>query len=99
MHALALTKDGHTVRLLLEGEGTCSVADREGHFGEMWADARSQGLLIGACKAASCGCSSDDPARNMTAQLEAEGLPLLDEMDGHASINAYVADGFELVIY
>ena len=99
MHALALSQDGHTVRILLEGDGTMSVAERKGHFGEIWADAASAGLIIGACKAAACGCSSDDPARNMTAQLEAQGLPLLDEMDGHASINGYVAEGFEIVVY
>ena len=99
MHALSLTADGHTVRILLEGEGTCSVAEREGHFGELWASATSRGLFVGACKSASCGCASDDPSRDMTARLQAEGLPLLDDMDGHAAVNTYVADGFELVIY
>ena len=99
MHASALAEDGHTVRLLLEGEATRCVSEREGDFGALWDDVSKRGILIGACKAAACGCASDDPSRNMTAQIEAEGLPLLGEMNGHAAINAFVADGFEIVVY
>jgi hypothetical protein len=56
-------------------------------------------MLAGACKTASAGCAAQDPSRDMTSLAAEQGVPLLDEMDGHAGVSAFVADGFELVIY
>jgi hypothetical protein len=99
MHALDLTETGHQVRIILEGDGTRCLAERKGRFGELFNAASDRGIMAGACKTASAGCSTDDPARNMTAIAAEQSLPLLDEMDGHAGISTYVAEGFELVMY
>jgi hypothetical protein len=99
MHALDLSTRGHEVRIILEGEGTRCLAEREGRFGELFAAAENRGLLAGACKTASAGCAAQDPARNMTALAAEQGIPLLDDMDGHAGVSDYVSDGFELVVY
>jgi hypothetical protein len=99
MHAVDLSAHGHEVRILLEGDATRCLADREGRFGMLFDDAAAKGLVVGACKTAAVGCASTDPMRNMTSRAVEQGIPLLDGMDGHASITSYIDDGFELIIY
>ena len=99
MHALELDGHGHRVRMILEGDGTRCLAEQGERFVELFDAAVSRGILSGACKTASAGCATTDASRNMTAFAEQKGVPLLDGMDGHASVGDYVDDGFELVIY
>ena len=99
MHALDLAEKGHTARILLEGEATRCVAEQEGFFGNLFEAARDKDILLGACKTASGGCSTNDPSRNVVTLAEAQGIPLLEGMNGHASIAEYVDDGFEIVVY
>ncbi len=99
MQALDLEARGHQVRLLLEGAGTRCLAEREGRFGELFAAARERGLLAGACRTAAGGCSTGDPARDVVSAAAEQGVPLLDDMDGHASLGPYVAEGFEIVVF
>jgi len=95
--AAELARGGHQVRILLEGEGTQALREREGRFGELFERARGLGLLAGACRAASAGCS--DPARDVSAIAKDLGLALLDGADGHASIASFVAEGYEVVVF
>ncbi|HEY3446002.1 MAG TPA: hypothetical protein VGK67_06525 [Myxococcales bacterium] len=95
--AADLAKHGHQVRIVLEGEGTQSLKEREGRFGELFEQARGMGLVAGVCKAASAGCR--DPARDVTPIAQQLGLALLDGADGHASIEPFVRDGYEVVTF
>jgi hypothetical protein len=97
MYALDLARHGHDVRLLLEGEAVRCVAEREGRFGELFEEARSRGLLAGVCKTASAGCN--DPSRNVTELAIERGLEIRGDMDGHAGIDAFVSDGYEVVTF
>lgn len=97
MYAIDLAQHGHQVRLLLEGEGTQCLREREGRFGELFEQARGLGLLAGACKAASAGCQ--DPSRDVTGLAQDLGLPLLDTLGGHAGIAPFVAEGYEVVTF
>ncbi len=99
MQALDLEARGTQVRLLLEGEATRCLAEREGRFGALFAAALDRGLLVGACRTAAGGCSTGDPGRDVAAIASEQGLPLLDDMDGHASLGPYVAEGYELVVF
>ncbi len=99
MHALDLATHGHTARILLEGQATRCVTEQEGTFGELFKSAKDQGILLGACKTASRGCATNDPTRNVASLAEQQGITLLEGMNGHASIAAYVEDGFEVVVY
>ena len=97
MYAIDLARRGYTVRLILEGDATQSLREREGRFGELFDQARALGLIAGACKTASSGCQM--PERNVT-QIAAEiGLSLIDTLDGHAGIEPYVSDGYEIVTF
>lgn len=95
--AADLARHGHQVRILLEGEGTQSLKVREGRFGELFEQARGMGLIAGACKTASCGCS--EPERDVSAIAQELGLALLDGADGHASIEPFVREGYEVVTF
>lgn len=99
LHALDLKKHGHVIRMILEGEATRCIAEQEEFFVKLFSDARAEGILDGACKTASGGCATDAPERNTSALFREQGIALLDQMDGHASISSYVADGFEIVVY
>ncbi|MBI5549502.1 MAG: hypothetical protein HY901_36915 [Deltaproteobacteria bacterium] len=97
MYAIDLARHGHEVRLILEGEGTRSVREREGRFGELFEEARGLGILAGACKTASAGCK--DEGRDVTTLVREAGLPLLDNLSGHAGIEPFVRDGYEVVTF
>jgi hypothetical protein len=97
MYAIDLARHGHTVRLILEGEATGSLREREGRFGELFDEARGLGLVVGACKTAAAGCA--DPARDVTALARDLGLPLIDSLDGHAGIEPFVSAGYEIVTF
>jgi len=101
LYALELRALGHEVAFILEGEATALVgalADPESKLGERLRALQAQGVLRGACRTASHGCSKPDPGANVAAQIEAAGIPLLGELEGHADIRPYVEAGFELVI-
>ncbi len=99
LYAIDLVREGHQVRIILEGEATRCLRERQGQFGELFAEAGRLELLAGACKTASAGCATGDPTRNVTELVEAAGVPLLDGMRGHASIAAFVNQGFEIVTF
>jgi hypothetical protein len=102
MYALDLTRQGHEVRVLIEGLATrCfhDLEDESSSFPRLFRQAEAQGLVAGACRKASGGCASDDPSRQVAERASARGTPLLDGMDGHASIAAFVRDGYEIVVF
>jgi hypothetical protein len=85
------------VRLILEGEAAQSLRDREGRFGELLEAARALGLIVGVCKTASGGCQS--PSRDVTGLAHELGLPLVDTLGGHAGVESFVSEGFEIVTF
>jgi hypothetical protein len=99
LYALDLGRRGHQVRIILEGEATRCLRQRQGRLGELFQAALEAGLIAGVCATAARGCSSGDAERNV-AELAVEAeLPLLAELEGHAGIAAYVGGGFELVTF
>jgi hypothetical protein len=99
MHAIDLRRHGHEIRIILEGEATRCLAECEGRFGELFGTAVKEGIVAGACKTASHGCSTNDPARDVAARAIRQGITLLGDMDGHAAISDYISEGFELIVY
>jgi hypothetical protein len=101
MYALELREKGHEVKLILEGSATRMVSalgDAAAGPGALLREARDKGILAGACGRASSGCASEDPARKVADVAEAAGVRLLSEMRGHASVEPFVRDGYELVV-
>jgi hypothetical protein len=95
LNALDMEEKGTTARIILEGASTKLIPEltREGSpLVKLYEKVKSRGLMEGACRA----CS------NKMGTLEAaqkEGLPLLDDMSGHPSMENYRKAGFEIVIF
>ena len=101
MYALDLHAKGHTVKLILEGEATGMMSEigvSGSRRGTLLRQACDAGIVAGACQRASSGCASDDPARKVADVARSHGIGLLSELDGHASIEPFVGEGYELVI-
>lgn len=93
--ALDMREKGMETGIVLEGAATTLVEAlaKPGHpLHQLYARAKGQGLIFGACRA----CSAKLGA---LPAIEAEGLPLLDDMAGHPGMAGYVARGFSVVTF
>ena len=102
LYARHLTAKGHSVRIILEGAATASIreaTDASSVYGRLLHEAVDQGMLIGACQRAAEGCGGCDPTRQTTALLTEHGIPLLNGMDGHAPIDTFLEEGYEIVTF
>ncbi len=104
-HALLYAIDLHrkgtaTVRVIVEGAATrvLGVDPLQGtRTTQLLGEAMELGLVAGACRTASGGCSSDDPERQVLDAVQGLGVPLLDDLDGHAGVEPFIREGYELV--
>jgi len=100
MYALDLHKNGHDVRVIIEGAATkvmTELALPDSRTGQLLRKAHEAGLVAGACARASSGCASGDPERDVAEIARKNDIALLSDMDGHASIEPFVRDGYEVV--
>ena len=61
------------------------------HNNEMFKKAKEEGLIEGICEA----CSK---AMEVYEENEKTGLPFLNDLKGHPSMEAYMAKGYEIFI-
>jgi len=100
-YALDLHEKGHAVKLILEGPATRMVSALgapDSATGALLRRASAAGLVAGACGRASSGCASDDPTHKVADVARSAGVRLLADLDGHAGIEPYVREGYELVV-
>jgi len=102
MYAMELHAKGHEVRLILEGTATQvlhELASPESKRGALLRSAQAAGVLVGACARASAGCASPAPQRKVTELATAHAVPLLADLEGHAGIERFVREGYEVVVF
>lgn len=95
LNALDLKERGVEARILFEGASVTLVAplaDPSGNFHALYAKAKTAGLIEGACRA----CSAKLGALEA---VQAEGLALLGEMNGHPALGRYLADGYTILTF
>ncbi len=100
-YALDLHRDGHQVRLILEGPATQMLArldDPGFEAGDLIRQTRAAGVLAGACLRAAIGCGADADTSEAVEAAQRHGISLLSGRDGHAAIGPFVADGYEIVV-
>ena len=93
LNALEMHGNGRKVRIVLEGAATRLVPEllyAQNPFHAMFAEARDAGLIEGACKA----CSNK---MGVLEQVKAAGIPLLEELKGHPSMDRYLRDGWTVI--
>jgi hypothetical protein len=101
-YALDLHRKGIVARIVLEGIATGSLReldDPASDFAPLFREAAGLGLVAGACRAACGGCRSDDPNRSVIGIAEAHGVPLLDGAEGHASLEPFVREGYQVLVF
>lgn len=96
LNAFDLQQRGWEVQIVLEGTAT-RLAQQLGEdpslpFAALYLRARDGGLIAGVCKA----CASKLGARQ---SAEAQGLALLDDMQGHPSVGRFREQGWEVFTF
>ena len=101
MYALECRALGHEVSLILEGAATAALnrLAEGGKFSRLFREAKESGLLEGACKTASGGCSTNEKDRDVAQLAGKEGLKLLSDLDGHAGIGRFIENGYQVLVF
>ena len=95
LNALDMKAGGMEGRIIIEGAATRLIPElaRDGHpLHALWEKARTAGVIDGVCKA----CSRK---MGTLAAAEAQGLALLDDMNGHPGMARYSQQGFEIISF
>ena len=94
LNALAYHDAGWQTRIVLEGESVKLVPELvgQGPLVALYQRCRAAGLVAGVCLACSRKLGSYDAAR-------AQGLALLDDMNGHAGMLPFSRDGYTIVTF
>ena len=95
LNALDMHARGDTVRIVMEGEATqlvAQLAQPDNWLHNLWRKACDQDLVAGACKA--CAQKLD-----VRTSVEASGLALLDDMNGHPGMAAFREKGYEIITF
>lgn len=93
-HVLLYAKDlyekGNDARIILEGQATKLIKEQEEKKNPLFLKVKELGLIDGVCRA----CSN---AMGVLEYNEKSGIPLLDELKGHPSVERYMADGYDII--
>ena len=95
LNALDMDGKGTTARIVLEGASTRLIPEfsREGGpLVKLYEKAKSRGLLEGVCRACSGKMGTLEAAQK-------EGLRILEDMNGHPSIEEYRRAGFVIITF
>lgn len=95
LNALDMNAKGHDVRIVVEGAATRltpALDDTDHPLHALWKKVRAVGLVDGVCEACSRKMEALDAARS-------QGLPLLNDMNGHPSMARYQNDGYEIITF
>jgi hypothetical protein len=97
VNAMITTKElkasGDEVALLFDGAGTkwvAALSEGEHRYHALFEDVRDG--IVGAC----AYCASAFGVRN---ELEAAGVALLDDFEGHPSLRSYLAAGYHVLTF
>lgn len=95
LNALDFAGRGHETAVVVEGAAVKAVAEiamPDHAIHGLYAEVKTAGLIHGACRACSAKFGVVDA-------MEKEGLTLLADMKGHASLARYVDLGFQVITF
>ncbi|MGI6175744.1 MAG: hypothetical protein ACOYJC_06240 [Christensenellales bacterium] len=90
LNALDLFASKEEVKIIFEGASVKLAAMFEEEGNPLYKKAKDAGLIAGICLA----CSK---VLEVYDQNKATGLPMLDDMSGHAGMKSYIADGYQVI--
>ena len=90
LNALDLAAAGHQAKIIFEGMSVklVGVFEKENH--PLYKKAKEAGLIEGICLA--CSRVMEVYDENL-----ASGLPMLDDMNGHAGMKKYLEEGYKVI--
>lgn len=91
LNALSLREAGNEVKLVFEGSSVKLPAALASEGNPLYRKVLEAGIIAGICKA----CSQQLGVLEVNKKL---GLPLLDDMSGHAGMRPFAEQGFEIVV-
>lgn len=99
MYANDLHRKGYQTRIIVEGMATRLLADLEQaplRLQKAVTEAKTAGLIAGACLQASSGCGSAED-RDIVDAIKARDVAFLSDLDNHAGIEPFIRDGYEII--
>lgn len=90
LNAMDLSKSGNEVRIIFEGLSVKLVPVLEKEKNLLYLKAKEAGIISGICLA----CSKVMGVYEENVNL---GLPMLDDVMGHAGIKDYINDGYQVI--
>ncbi|NLV99297.1 MAG: hypothetical protein GX034_05830 [Clostridiaceae bacterium] len=90
LNALDLHEAGYEVKIIFEGASVSLLPQFHKEKNPLYLKARELGLIAGVCLACSRVLGVYDENKET-------GLPLLDDMSGHAGIKPFTEDGYRVV--
>ena len=90
LNALDLTDAGYQVKIIFEGSSVKLPSQLAAEGNKLYQKALDADLIAGICLA----CSHALGVFEVNAAL---GLPMLDDMNGHAGMRKYIADGWQVI--
>ena len=90
MNALDLKKAGKETKIIFEGASVKLVSVLEEEKNPLYVKAKELDIIAGVCLA----CSK---VMGVYEENAASGLTMLDDMNGHAGMRAYIEAGYEVV--
>ncbi|NLY37178.1 MAG: hypothetical protein GX046_08080 [Tissierellia bacterium] len=92
MNALDLHEEGMDVAVIFEGASVKLPPVLEEEENKLYLKAKELGLIAGICLA----CSN---VLGVLEENKKTGLPLLNDMMGHAGVKPYIAKGYEVISF
>jgi hypothetical protein len=95
LNALDMQQRGMSVKIIIEGMAVKlppELNNPDHTFHALYIKTKEAGLIEGVCKACSAKMGS-------LAGVQAQGLPLLDEMNGHPSLGRYLTEGYTIITF
>ena len=95
LNALDMERRGYEVKVVIEGNATKVVnelSDEGKPFASVYLDVRGKGMI-------DCVCQACAAKMGALQGVEAQGLPLCNEMKGHPSLAKYMEQGYEVVTF
>ena len=90
MNAVDLAEKGNEVKVIFEGRSVLLPSQLDKENNPHYVKARDKGLLAGICLA----CSK---TLGVLEDNQALGLPMLSDMFGHAPMEPYMAQGYQVI--
>lgn len=90
MNALDLTEAGSEVKVIFEGASVKVISILEDEKNPLYMKAKEKGIIAGICIA--CSKVMGVYERNLET-----GLPMLDDMMGHAGMKSYLENDFQVI--